>query len=158
MKMNFYREYHRFQVILIGISYRFWKRGYPLWFTEEYRRDWLVIRQRRERLYSPEKEWCTQGRRLIWLFFLENPAKIFANIDDRKVLVFIYITEHIHTIIERINIIPNTQIWGKLVYILILFQACLILYFIFFLFYFTLGHPIGASGIPVGTRFSNRKV
>jgi len=26
----------------------------------------------------------------------------------------------------------------------------LILYFIFFLFYFTLGHPIGASSIPVG--------
>ena len=39
-----------------------------------------------------------------------NPAKIFANIDDRKVLVFIYITEHIHAIIERINSIPNTQI------------------------------------------------
>ena len=60
-----------------------------------------------------------------------NPAKIFANIEERKGLLFISMTEHAHAIIERINIIPKIQKCGKLAYSLIFFHTCLNLYFIF---------------------------
>lgn len=63
-----------------------------------------------------------------------NPAKMFANTDDKNGLLFIHTMEIIHAIIESAKIIPNIQKCGKQAYSLILFPICFNLYFILYSF------------------------